>query len=201
MDRYRVPHWLQAAIAASGGLGLFLVAFLDSTVLPFPSVNDLLLIDLSIQSPARMVYYASMATLGSLAGCMVLFLLARKGEEAAFHQKAGAQAPKIQRWMRQNGFVTILVAALLPPPTPFKFFVLAAGVFGMPWRSFALAIAIARTVRFFGEGYLAVRYGPQAASFLGQHRLGFVIGSLITVLGFYFIVRVLLPRDRIGKPN
>lgn len=193
MDKYHIPHWLQAAIATSGGLGLFLVAFLDSTFLPFPSVNDLLLIDLCIQFPARMPYYASMATVGSIAGCMVLFLLGRKGEEAAFHRKAGAQAPKIQRWMKRNGFITILVAALLPPPTPFKFFVLGAGVFGMPLRSFALAVAIARTARFFGEGYLAVRYGPQAANFLGEHRLGFVIGSLITVLGFYYIVRLLLP--------
>src|SRR5271167_5013935 len=102
MDKYHVPHWLQAAIAASGGLGLFLLAFLDSTFLPFPSVNDLLLIDLCIQSPARMPYYALMATFGSLVGCMLLFFLARKGEEAAFHEKAGAHAPKIQRWMKRN---------------------------------------------------------------------------------------------------
>jgi membrane protein YqaA with SNARE-associated domain len=193
MDKYHVPHWLQGAIAASGGLGLFLVAFLDSTFLPFPSVNDLLLIDLCIQSPSRMPYYASMATFGSILGCLFLFFLARKGEEATFHRKAGAQAPKIRAWMQRNGFITILIAALAPPPTPFKFFVLGAGVFGMPLRSFALAIAIARTLRFFGEGFLAVRYGPQAAHFLDQHRVAFGISSLITVLAFYLIVRVVLP--------
>jgi len=196
MDKYHVPHWLQAAIAASGGLGLFLMAFLDSTFLPFPSVNDLLLVDLCIQSPARMPYYALMATLGSISGCLFLFFLARKGEEAAFHEKAGAQAPKIRAWMQRNGFVTVLVAALAPPPTPFKFFVLGAGVFGMSWRSFALAIGIARTLRFLGEGYLAVRYGPQAAQFLNQHRVAFGIISLITVLGFYLVVRIALPSKR-----
>ena len=104
MDKYHVPKWLQVAIAASGGLGLFLMAFLDSTFLPFPTINDLLLVDLCIQSPLRMPYYASMATLGSILGCLLLFFLARKGEEAAFHQKAGAQAPRIRAWMQRNGF-------------------------------------------------------------------------------------------------
>lgn len=196
MDKYHVPHWLQAAIAASGGLGLFLMAFLDSTFLPFPSINDLLLIDLCIQSPLRMPYYALMATLGSILGCLFLFFLARKGEEATFHKKAGAQAPKIRSWIQRNGFITILVAALAPPPTPFKFFVLGAGVFGMRWRSFVVAVTIARTLRFFGEGYLAVRYGPQAAQFLNQHRAGFALSSLITVLGFYLVIRMLLPAKR-----
>jgi membrane protein YqaA with SNARE-associated domain len=196
MDKYHVPKWLQVAIAASGGLGLFLMAFLDSTFLPFPTINDLLLVALCIQSPLRMPYYASMATLGSILGCLLLFFLARKGEEAAFHQKAGAQAPRIRAWMQRNGFITILVAALAPPPTPFKFFVLGAGVFGMRWRSFALAVAIARTLRFFAEGYLAVRYGPHAEQFLNQHRLGFAVSSLITVLGFYLVVRMVLPAKR-----
>jgi membrane protein DedA with SNARE-associated domain len=66
----------------------------------------------------------------------------------------------------------------------------------MPLRSFALAVAIARTLRFFGEGYLAVRYGPQAAQFLNQHRVGFAASSLITVLGFYLVVRMILSAKR-----
>ena len=88
MGAYHLPHWLQATVTSSGGLGLFLVAFLDSTVLPFPSVNDLLLMDLSILVPSRMVYYASMSTLGSVVG-RVLGAIARKGKEAAFHQRTG----------------------------------------------------------------------------------------------------------------
>src|SRR5579863_6908473 len=72
--KFHLPLWLQAIVASAGGLGLFLIAFLDSSVLTFPVINDLLLIDLSIRFPARMPYYAAMATIGSVAGvpCAVL---------------------------------------------------------------------------------------------------------------------------------
>ena len=104
MGKYHLPLWLQAAIATSGGLGLGLLAFLDSTFLPFPSVNDLLLVDLSIQNPGRMPYYVLMSTLGSVLGCLLLYYIGRKGEEAAFHDKAGEHAPRIHRGVKRNGF-------------------------------------------------------------------------------------------------
>src|SRR5258707_8875551 len=111
-----------------------------------------------MQRPARMPLYASMAALGSLLGCVLLFLLARKIEEAAFHRKVGARGHAIRHWVQRNGFGGMLVAAMLPPPTPFKFFVLAAGVFEVPLMSFASADGPARGVRFFGVGCVAVRY-------------------------------------------
>jgi membrane protein YqaA with SNARE-associated domain len=192
MNRYHVPGWALKAIAFSASLSLFALSFLDSTVLPLPSVNDLLLIDLSIQFPLRMPYYAAMATIGSLSGSVLLYFLARKGEEVAFHKKAGSQAPQIHRWMERNGFVTLTIAALLPPPTPFKLFVLAAGALGMPFRSFLAAMTIARTVRFFAEGYLAVRYGAQATRFLVEHSVGFAISTVAFVLVFYWIGRIVM---------
>jgi membrane protein YqaA with SNARE-associated domain len=190
-----VSGWKQKIAAYAGGLGapgLFLISFLDSSVLTFPVINDLLLIELSIQHPARMPLYASMAALGSLLGCVLLFFLARKGGEAFFHTKAGDHAHAIRHWVERNGFVGVLVAALLPPPTPFKFFVLAAGVFEVPFANFTAAIALARAFRYFGVGYLAVRYGPDAMPYLAAHKLQvsvFVIG-LITIS--YALSRLLL---------
>src|SRR5271165_1461134 len=70
--RFHLPLWLQTIVASTGGLGLFLIAFLDSSVLSFPVINDLLLLDLSVHNPARMPFYAAMATLGSVAGCLLL---------------------------------------------------------------------------------------------------------------------------------
>ena len=192
MNRYHVPGWALKAITFSAGLSLFALSFLDSILLPLPSLNDLLLIDLSIQHPLRMPYYATLATLGSLAGSVLLYFLARKGEEAAFHKKAGSQAPRIHRWMERNGFVTLLVAALLPPPTPFKLFVLAAGALGMPFRGFLAAMSIARSIRFFAEGYLAVRYGTEATRFLVAHSAAFAISTIAFILVFYWIIRVAL---------
>ena len=184
MGKYHLPHWLQAAVAASGGLGLFLLAFLDSSFLPFPTINDLLLIDLCFESPRRMPYYAGMATVGSVVGSLVLYFLARKGGEAAFRSQAGSRADKIRHWVERNGFVSLMIAAVLPPPTPFKFFILAAGAFEMPVAQFVLALTIARAARFYGEGYLAVRYGNQATRFLVDHKL-MILGVTVAVVSIF----------------
>ncbi|MGH9677285.1 MAG: YqaA family protein, partial [Candidatus Acidiferrum sp.] len=112
--------WKQKIVAFASGLGapgLFLISFLDSSVLSFPIINDLLLIELCIQRPARMPVYALMAASGSVLGCVLLYFIARAGGEAYFHRKAGARAHAIRHWVERNGFGGILVAALLPPPT------------------------------------------------------------------------------------
>ena len=189
MDSSQLPQWLQAVMALSAGLGLFLVAFLDSTFVPFPTVNDLLLIALSIRSPARMPYYATMVTLGSLAGCLVLYLIGRKGGELAFGRRAGPHAVGVRRWMERNGFFSVAVAALLPPPAPFKLFVFAAGALGMPLQMFMVSLAMARSLRFFGEGYLAVRYGPQATAYLTEHKMAFAAASVLFVAALYLLFR------------
>ena len=181
-----------AFAAALGAPGLFLISFLDSSILTFPVINDLLLIELSMRRPARMALYASMATLGSLLGCVLLFLLARKVEEAAFHKKVGAGGEAIRHWVVRNGFGGILVAAMLPPPTPFKFFVLAAGVFEVPLVSFASAIALARAIRYFGVGYLAVRYGADALPYLIRHKLQVTVFVIAFVTVSYAVSRLIL---------
>jgi membrane protein YqaA with SNARE-associated domain len=193
--------WKQKIVAFAGTLGapgLFLISFLDSSVLTFPVINDLLLIELSIRRPARMPLYASMAALGSLLGCVFLFLLARKVEEAAFHRKVGPRAAAIRHWVVRNGFGGMLFAAMLPPPTPFKFFVLAAGVFEMPLASFASAIGLARVIRYFGVGYLAVRYGTEALPYLGQHKLQVIVLVIAFVAVSYAVSRVVL-KERAGQ--
>src|SRR5580765_2889253 len=94
--------WKQRVVAFASGLGapgLFLISFLDSSVLSFPIINDLLLIELSMQHPARMPLYAGMAALGSTLGCILLFLLARKGGEVTFRRKAGHRAEMIKHWV------------------------------------------------------------------------------------------------------
>lgn len=195
----RISVWKQKIVWFAGSLGapgLFLISFLDSSVLTFPVINDLLLIDLSIARPARMLLYASMAALGSLLGCLLLYLLARKGGEPVFRSKVGHQADAIRHWLEKNGFGGMLVAALLPPPTPFKFFVLAAGVFEMPVASFAAAIGLARVLRYFAVGYLAVRYGSQALPFLAAHKLGVALAVVAFVAFSYGMSRIVLRGHR-----
>jgi len=189
--------WKQKVVAFASGLGapgLFLISFLDSSVLTFPIINDLLLIELSIQHPARMPLYAFMAALGSVLGCVLLYFIAQKGGEAFFHRKAGDHAHAIRHWVEQNGFVGMLIAALLPPPTPFKFFVFAAGVFEVPLLSYTSAITIARLLRYFGIGYLAIRYGREALPYLKNHWLQVTLLAIVAVTLSYVLSRLLLKR-------
>jgi len=187
--------WKQKIVAFASGLGapgLFLISFLDSSVLSFPIINDLLLIELCMQNHARVPLYALMAAVGSVLGCLLLYFLARKGGEAYFNRKAGARAHAIRDWVKRNGFGGMLIAALLPPPTPFKIFVFAAGAFEAPILGFASAIAVARLFRYFGVGFLAVRYGADAMPFLKAHWILVTLLTIALVAVSYGLSRLLV---------
>jgi membrane protein YqaA with SNARE-associated domain len=192
---FQLNTWKQKIVGFAGALGapgLFLISFLDSSVLTFPVINDLLLIELSIEHPARMPLYALMAATGSVLGCVLLYFIARKGGEAFFHRKAGERGAAIRHWVEENGFVGMLVAALLPPPTPFKIFVFAAGVFEIPLWSYISAITLARAIRYFGVGYLAIRYGNDALPYLKGHKLEATVVIALFVLLSYLGSKVIL---------
>lgn len=176
-----------------GGVGLFIVAALDSSFLSFPQVNDLLVIYLSTKHPALMPYYAGMSTLGSLLGCFALFLVARKGGEVFLRKRFSARLVDRAVGLYQRfGLLAVMVPALLPPPTPFKLFVLLAGAADVsPWR-FLAAIAVGRGVRYFGEGWLAVRYGDHAVDLLRENGTiaGLVLAGAALLAGvIYYVVR------------
>ena len=174
-----------------GGPGLFFIAFLDSSFLSLPEINDLLVILLVIQNKERMAYYALMATLGSIAGCLVLYCLGRKGGEALLRRKFGG--PRLDRAMglyQRYGVLAVAIPAILPPPSPFKIFVVMAGVAQLPVLQFVSAIALARGFRYFGEGWLAVRYGDQALMMLEEHGrvISFGLAAAVVVgLIAYFV--------------
>ena len=185
MRELKTPAWLRNLVVSVGGVGIFTVAFLDSSVLSFPFVADALLIGLSAQRPERMIYYAAMATIGSLAGCLWLYLLARKGGEAFFHRHAGGAAMKAKRWVQNRAFLSIFIPALLPPPLPFKIFVVAGGAFEVRPRTFIGAILLGRGLRYFAEGILAVLYGDAALEFLLAHSRAFVLLAIGTLALIY----------------
>jgi membrane protein YqaA with SNARE-associated domain len=189
--KIKLPAWLAHLVVTLGGLGLFVVAFLDSSVLSFPIVTDLLVIEESIQNPARMPYYALMATVGSLAGCFWLYLLARKGGEAFFHSRAGRHAERARRWVDSNAFLSVFIPAILPPPLPFKVFVLAEGVFQVPVRTFVIALVLGRGLRYFGEGFFAVRYGDSATQFLLVHGRSAALIAVGVIVVLYGIVHLM----------
>ena len=166
-----------------GGVGLFIIALLDSSFLSFPQVNDLLIIVLSTKYPERMPYYAAMTTVGSIIGCYLLYGVARRGGEVFLRKRLkGRYVDRAIALYQRHGLLAVVVPALLPPPVPFKVFVLLAGAAAVSPVRFGLAVGIGRGIRYFGQGYLAVLYGEQAADFMKAHGAEIGIGLALTAI-------------------
>lgn len=190
----KLTHVLQGLVTALDGPGLFLVAILDSSFLSIPEGNDILIVILSIGATwGRMSYYVAMTTLGSILGCVALYTVGRKGGSPLLKRRF---SPETVAWAEKQyerfGVLTVVVPSILPPPTPFKIFVLSAGVFELPLWEFIGAVAIGRTIRYAMWGVLAVLYGPAVKDYMQQNltRVGIVLFAvlLITLLiigGFY----------------
>jgi membrane protein YqaA with SNARE-associated domain len=162
--------WAQALALSIGGLGLFLVAFVDASVLSLPEINDVLIVYMVTKHPSFLLYYAAMATAGSIAGSLVVFYLGRKGGEALLRRQfKGDQVERVLRTFRRYGVAAVIVPSMLPPPVPFKLFVLGAGVAGMSAGSLSWAVGVGRGLRYILEGVLAYYYGEAAIEYLRRH--------------------------------
>lgn len=180
---------LGAALAVYGGWGLAAISALDSSVVPMPAVNDLLLIHLSAHFPLRMPFYVLATTMGSVAGAFVMFSLGLGGRRAFGRRPASAGSSRVHRWIEQNDFLAVLVASLLPPPAPFKIFLVTAGAMRVrPWR-FGLALVVGRGLRFGIEGMLAVRFGEGAEKYLENHFAGASLALAIATILCFMIYR------------
>jgi len=172
-----------------GAFGLFAVALLDSTFVPLPSSADALMILLSTTNPSWMLLYAFMATAGSAIGCWILYLISRRAGARALNKFSEKKQRRVKNWIERYDAMAVLVATLLPPPFPFKLFVITAGVFRFSLLRFMIAIIAGRAFRFLLEGYVAVRYGAQAKVVLAKYYpwIGLVLVAAIVL--FVFVKR------------
>jgi membrane protein YqaA with SNARE-associated domain len=184
---------------ALGGPGLFLVAFLDSSVLPLPGITDILLVVMVTRNPGAMLWYVLMTVAGSVAGCLVLHYLGRKGGEAFVRKRfTGDKIEGAMRALQRNGVMAVLIPCLLPPPAPFKIFILLAGVVGISAARLATAIAIGRGVRYLALGFLAMKYGDQATEYMREH--GTVVSiAVVALLAAGFAAFLLWSRRKAPK--
>lgn len=176
-----------------GGPGLFLIALADSSFLSLPEGNDILIIVLSTgKTWETMTYYVLMTTLGSVVGCSILFALGRRGGSFLDRRLKKKRMEDIKETFRKWGVLAILVPSILPPPTPFKIFVLSAGVFRVPLKKFLFAVFVGRTIRYATWGILAVLYGEWAREFLEQNlrEVSITITALLVIsIVTYFVIR------------
>ena len=147
------------ALFRAGGLGVLTLGAADSSPLVVPLGNDLLVLALSARYHDRMLYYAVMATLGSLIGCFATFWISRKGGARLAKLTPSERLGKIQSLVRERAGSMLVAASLLPPPFPFTAIVAAAAAFNYPWKKLFSVVGAARFARFVIEGALAIHYG------------------------------------------
>jgi membrane protein YqaA with SNARE-associated domain len=188
----RLLEWVQSFADTLGGPGLFLIALLDSSFLSFPNVVDLLIIADVTRHEARWFYYALLPTLGSVAGCFVLYEFARRGGDRFLRKRLNQKhLDRALGTFKKYGLLGVLIPSILPPPVPFKVFVLAAGVAKVRPAEFLIAVAIGRGIRYFGEALLAVYFGDRAAAFLTEHsrEASLVLAAVVVIIGAIWIMR------------
>ena len=182
----KLTRLLQGVATALDGPGLFLVAILDSSFLSIPEGNDILIVILSIgKTWGRMAYYVGMTTLGSILGCLALYTVGRKGGNPLLKRRFSAETVQwAEKQYERFGILTVVVPSILPPPTPFKIFVLIAGVFELPTWEFIGAVAVGRTIRYSMWGVLAVLYGQAAKDYMQQnlYRVGIVLFGILLII-------------------
>jgi membrane protein YqaA with SNARE-associated domain len=183
--------WLKLTLPALGGVGLLLSAFIDSSFVPLPLVTDLLLMELSSRHPLRMPYYAAMAAVGSLVGCIWIYWIARKGGQAYYRKTQGHPPGKIRRYIQEYPMASVFLPAVAPFPVPFKPFVVAQGVFQVPFLTFVIGTLLGRGALFFVEAFLGARYGLAAKQFLMEQKWTSIALAIGLILVFFLVRRLL----------
>jgi membrane protein YqaA with SNARE-associated domain len=181
-------HWMFHL----GGIGLIPLGLLDNSPIPLPGIMDVATILLAGRQQKLWLYYAVMATVGSVIGGFVTYRLARKGGKEALERrftrrKVDKVCDVFERW----GFSAIAIPAFLPPPVPMVPFLLAAGAMQYPARKFLVALTLGRISRYMVLGYLAARYGRQIIALIAKHGHPMVVGIILLLVaaaaaGYYF---------------
>jgi membrane protein YqaA with SNARE-associated domain len=192
-----VVQWLEQFVIGVpiyvAGPAMTLIGALDSSLLSLPEINDYLVVMRCANAPYEVFYFPLFAAAGSVLGCLLLYTIVRRGGQYVLRKRFRAQdIERVERTYARFGFLALAVPALLPPPMPFKIFVATAGALEYPRWRFVLTIMIARSLRYYIEGTLAVFYGRAVIDFIKRYGfplLALVISACVVGLIVYLILQ------------
>ena len=182
LERYvlALPNYLAAP-------AMIIIGALDSSLLSLPEINDYLVVGRCFRQPHAVFYFPLFAAFGSVLGCLLLYTIMRRGGQAVLRRRFSAEGiEKVEKAYARFGFLAIAVPAILPPPLPFKIFVATAGTLEYPRWKFLLTVMVARSLRYYVEGILAVFYGRRVLLFLKDN--GVVIISIVATIGLIILL-------------
>jgi membrane protein YqaA with SNARE-associated domain len=197
-----IAVWLQQFIVSVpiyvAGPAMIIIGALDSSLLSLPEINDYLVVMRCYSDPKATFYFPLFAAAGSVLGCALLYTIVRRGGQALLRRRFRAEhIERVERAYARFGFLALAVPALLPPPMPFKVFVATAGALEFPRWRFMLTIMIARSLRYYVEGTLAVFYGERVLRFIERYGLAILIvvgAACLAGLLVYLILNRRQPR-------
>jgi membrane protein YqaA with SNARE-associated domain len=194
-----IARWLEVNVI---GLPVYLAApamiiigALDSSLLSLPEINDYLVVGRCYKYPTAAFYFPLFAATGSVVGCFLLYSIVRRGGQAVLRKRFKLEnIQRVEKAYERFGFLAIGIPAILPPPLPFKIFVATAGAMEYPRWKFLLTVMIARSVRYYVEGILAVYYGRRVLLFIRDN--GLVVVSIVATLVLIGVIIYLLINRR-----
>ena len=185
--KYKI--WLLGILKPLGFWGIGCLAIVDAAAIPVPM--DLIVAGYVWADKRHFYIFVLMAAVGSAIGGLLPFLLGRAGGEIFLMKRINRQRfEELRDRFEKQEFLALMIPSMLPPPTPWKLFVFAAGVFEMKLAAFMLAVFTGRVIRFFILAGLTIRYGPEIVSIAGrlatQHQVALTVGLLILLAALCF---------------
>ena len=185
-------------LSAYGILGMFVIAFLDSAFVPIPSGPDILFIKLAIdnyQFPLKIAQLVLASSIGSTIGCTLLYLVAKRGGEKVLQKISLEKRSSVQGLLGRYDLLTLIVVSILPPPFPFKPFILCAGVLNFQFPRLIVGLLIGRTLRFAVLGSLAFYFGDEARDLITKYGIKLLLG-FIAVLAILYLIKFLVDKKK-----
>lgn len=189
--KYSALVW--AALKPLGAWGVFAIAGIDGVGIPLPGAVDVVVATYVYSNPMLAWLYVIVASAGSALGCLVLYFIGYQGGEVLLRKRMSPEKFEKTRVSFENHrFLALMFPAMLPPPFPFKIFVLSAAVFEMRLSHFLIAIVSGRLIRFALLALLTIRFGPQIVTFTAtaaRQHIGLVLLIIAAILGMVLLLR------------
>jgi len=194
-----IARWLEVNVIGLpvyfAAPAMIVIGALDSSLLSLPEINDYLVVGRCYKYPTAAFYFPLFAAIGSVIGCNLLYTIVRRGGQAVLRRRFKLEhIERVEKAYARFGFLAIGLPAILPPPLPFKIFVATAGALEYPRWKFLLTVMIARSVRYYVEGILAVYYGRRVLLFIRDN--GIVVVSIAATLVLIGVIIYLLINRR-----
>jgi membrane protein YqaA with SNARE-associated domain len=187
----RYSAWIWSVLAPLGPWGVFAIAAVDASFMGLPM--DAIVAGYVYNSPRKFIFYVVLASAGSALGSSVLYLIGYYGGEKVLRKRISEERfARIHASFEKHEFWALMFPAMLPPPTPFKLFVLGAAVFEMRFRDFLAAIFAGRFVRFLLLSILTIEFGPQVIQLTGdlfRHHFRWVLAAIVLAIVLFLVLR------------